>query len=48
MGVPCVLGSNGVERIVELELDDAGMAKLNASAESIRGDIETLREKGLL
>jgi len=48
MGVPCVLGSEGVERIVELELDDAGMAKLNASAEAIRTDIETLREKGLL
>ncbi|NQU47803.1 MAG: malate dehydrogenase [Planctomycetes bacterium] len=48
MGVPCVLGTNGVERIVELELDDAGMAKLNASADAIRKDIETLREKGLL
>jgi len=48
MGVPCVLGRNGVERIVELELDEAGMAKLNASAEAIRHDIETLREKGLL
>jgi malate dehydrogenase len=48
MGVPCVLGRNGVERIVELELDEAGMAKLNASADAIRHDIETLREKGLL
>lgn len=48
MGVPCVLGRNGVERIVELELDDPGMAKLNASAEAIRSDIETLRKKGLL
>lgn len=48
MGVPCVLGKNGVERIVELEIDDAGMAKLNASAEAIRADIELLRDKGLL
>ena len=48
MGVPCVLGKNGVERIVELEIEDGGMAKLNASAEAIRADIETLREKGLL
>lgn len=48
IGVPCVLGKNGVERIVELEIDDAGMAKLNASAEAIRADIETLREKGLI
>ena len=28
--------------------EDGGMAKLNASAEAIRADIETLREKGLL
>ena len=48
MGVPCVLGKNGVERIVELEIDDAGMNKLNASAEAIRADIELLRDKGLL
>ena len=48
MGAPCVLGTNGVERIVELEIDDAGIAKLNASADAIRKDIETLREKGLL
>ncbi len=37
-----------LERIVELEIEDGGMAKLNASAEAIRADIETLREKGLL
>jgi len=48
LGVPCILGSNGVERVAELELDEAGMAKLNASADAIRHDLETLREKGLL
>jgi len=48
LGVPCVLGKNGVERIAELELDESGMAKLNASADAIRQDLETLREKGLL
>ncbi|MCH2102147.1 MAG: malate dehydrogenase, partial [Planctomycetes bacterium] len=48
IGVPCVLGKNGVERIVELEIDDAGINKLNASAEAIRADIELLRAKGLL
>ena len=48
LGVPCVLGRNGVERVVELDLDDAGLAKLHASAESIRADLETLSEKGLL
>lgn len=48
LGVPCVLGKNGVERVAELELDESGMAKLNASADAIRQDLETLREKGLL
>ena len=48
MGVPCVLGTNGVEHIVDLELDDAGREKLNASAVAIRADIETLKTKGLL
>ena len=48
MGVPCVLGKNGVERIVELELDDAGRQSLHASAEAIRADLDTLRDKGLL
>ena len=48
MGVPCVLGTNGVESIVDLELDDAGREKLDASAIAIRADIETLKEKGLL
>ena len=48
LGVLCVLGKNGVERVVELDLDDAGQAKLNASAAAIRADLETLVEKGLL
>ena len=48
MGVPCVLGADGVESIVELELDAAGREKLDASAAAIRADIETLKEKGLL
>ncbi|HEX9794955.1 MAG TPA: malate dehydrogenase [Planctomycetota bacterium] len=48
LGTPCVLGARGVERVVELELDDAGAKKLQQSAESIRADLETLREKALL
>lgn len=48
VGVPCVLGKNGVERIVELDLDDAGLAKLHASADAIRADLETLAELKLL
>lgn len=48
VGAPCVLGTNGVERVVELELDDAGAANLHASAAAIRKDLETLKAKGLL
>jgi malate dehydrogenase len=48
MGAPCVLGRRGVERVVELELDEAGMASLHASADAVRKDLGLLRDKGLL
>ncbi len=35
IGVPCVLGKNGIERIVEVELSDAELAKLKESAEGV-------------
>ena len=36
LGVPCVLGKNGIEKIVEISLSDAEKAKLAASAEGVR------------
>jgi len=36
MGVPAVLGSAGIERIVELDLDEAEQAALRASADAVR------------
>lgn len=48
MGVPCVLGNQGVERVVELELGEEEASKLQASADAIRKDLEALREMGLL
>ena len=36
MGVPVVLGSGGIERIVELDLDDAEQQALSASADAVR------------
>jgi malate dehydrogenase len=36
IGVPAVLGKNGIERIVEIELDDAEKTKLSESAEAVR------------
>ncbi len=35
-GVPCLLGRNGLERIVEITLTDAERAALHASAEAVR------------
>jgi malate dehydrogenase len=36
MGVPCVLGARGVERVLEIELDDDERAALMKSADSVR------------
>ncbi|WP_214518402.1 malate dehydrogenase [Staphylococcus pseudintermedius] len=37
IGVPTVLGANGVERIIELELTDEEKAQLKRSAEAVEG-----------
>ncbi|WKV11843.1 malate dehydrogenase [Marivirga harenae] len=36
IGVPAIIGRNGIEKIVEIDLDDAEKAKLNESAEAVR------------
>ncbi|NAS32468.1 malate dehydrogenase [Flavobacteriaceae bacterium R38] len=36
IGVPVVLGRNGIEKIVEIELNDAEKAKIQESAEGVR------------
>jgi malate dehydrogenase len=36
IGVPCILGKNGIEKIVEIELSDAEKAKLTESAEGVK------------
>ena len=36
MGVPCKLGPNGIEQIIELDLSDAEQQALQASAEAVR------------
>jgi malate dehydrogenase len=41
-GVPAVLGSNGIERIVELPLDETENSSFLASIESIRTDLKQL------
>lgn len=42
-GVPVVLGHNGVERIISLELDDSEQAALNRSADLIRSTMAHLK-----
>ena len=44
VGVPCVLGKNGVERIVELELDVRAKKDFETSVSAIKGAIDLLRE----
>lgn len=36
IGVPCILGKNGIEKIVEVDLTDAEKAKLKDSAEGVK------------
>ena len=48
MGVPCVLGAKGVEKIIQLDLEPKERELLHKSAESIRKDLEILKKKGLL
>lgn len=43
MGVPVVLGSSGIERVIELALSDAEQAELDASAEAVREVVGVLQ-----
>ena len=48
LGVPVLMGRNGVERIVELPLSESERAALDASAEAVRkgiAEISSLREE---
>jgi len=36
VGVPCVLGAGGVERVIEIELDPAERERFDASVEHVR------------
>ncbi len=43
VGVPVVIGANGVEKIVEVELDDAEKAMFAKSVASVRGLVEACK-----
>lgn len=42
IGVPVLLGKNGVERIIELDLDDSEKILLKSSAEAVRKGVDSL------
>jgi malate dehydrogenase len=41
VGVPCVLGTNGVEKVMEIELDDAEKAMFKTSVEHVKELVKT-------
>lgn len=43
LGVPCMLGENGLERIIEVELDHEERAALENSAEHVRSIVAALK-----
>ncbi|MCI6377420.1 MAG: L-lactate dehydrogenase [Clostridiales bacterium] len=44
VGVPCVIGKNGVEEVVELPLTDAEKAEFHACCEGVRRNMEHLKD----
>jgi len=44
MNVPTVIGVNGVDKILEVELTESELASLKASAESIKAAIEGVKD----
>jgi malate dehydrogenase len=43
LGVPCLLGENGLEKIIEVELDEAEQAALATSAEHVTSTVGALK-----
>ncbi|MEJ2108681.1 MAG: malate dehydrogenase [Acidobacteriota bacterium] len=42
IGVPVLLGKNGIEQIIKLDLDESEMTQLNKSADAVRKGVEEL------
>ncbi len=42
MGAPAIIGKNGIEKIVEIELDEAEKAKMQESAKGVKGTNDLL------
>ena len=48
IGVPVIIGQNGIEEIVEIELDNAEKSKLEESAAAVRKTNDTLSEMNII
>ena len=48
MGVPAILGTEGVQRIVEVPLTAEARAQLQKTAGAVQNDVEALRDLGLM
>ncbi len=44
MGVPCVIGAGGVEKIVDIELTDDEKANLKKSADAVMSVVEVVKK----
>jgi malate dehydrogenase len=44
VGVPCVLGAGGVERIVEIELDSQARQNFNVSVDAVKELLEACKQ----
>ncbi len=44
VGVPCVIGAKGVERVVEIKLDRSEKARFNKSVRAVQGLIATIKK----
>jgi malate dehydrogenase len=44
MGVPCIIGGKGVERILEISLTDEEKGMLTKSAASVQGIVDVVKK----
>ncbi|MDX2084818.1 MAG: malate dehydrogenase [Candidatus Melainabacteria bacterium] len=48
VGVPCKLGKNGLEQVLEIELSEAERQMLNISVEDVRSNVQKLQQLALV
>jgi len=46
IGVPCIIGANGISKVVEIELNDRVKAEFEEAVNSIKGNIKILEDSG--